>query len=196
MLRSGLRQAAVFGALATAFAGGLWSVSALRRHFGETQPRNYRSDTLLTPRTELLAVFVGSSTCVAAHERVLPLAVRAAVASLRATATDSSWTFATLGLAVDWNVSDGMQFLNSIYPFDEVSSGHNWFNVTALSYAFPNDSQPAALPELIVVRRVFSVGSEGPRIVSQTEVSRHVGLSAISDISVSRTASVSASGRL
>lgn len=105
-------------------------------------------------RPETILVFVGSSSCVNSTDPRLSEAVRRLRTRLREQAEEQGRTFSSIGVSLDWRVSVGTKYLESLGPFDEVLIGRSWLNSGALKYIWGDQlGGPAAVPQLLVVER-------------------------------------------
>jgi hypothetical protein len=115
---------------------------------------------------EVVSVFIASETCFASNKPgFAPLIVRMND-SLRARARREHKQFATIGVSVGWSTEKGLEYLKKFGPFDELSVGHNWLNLTSLSF-MRDPSILAVIPYLVVLERPvkatkeeFSVGPD------------------------------------
>ena len=69
--------------------------------------------------------------------------------------------FAFVGVANDWDIEDGLAFLDGNGPFDEIVVGRNWFNEASVEHLFENDAAIPALPTLVVYQRDVTEGEDG-----------------------------------
>lgn len=112
--------------------------------------------------TELVVVYFGGSTCGWCYTDEAKTAVRAAVLALRDRAHAEGKAFAYVGVANDWDLEAGLDFLRDSGPFDEVVVGRNWFNQASAAHLFMNPGASAALPTVVVYEQDITTGERGP----------------------------------
>jgi hypothetical protein len=101
---------------------------------------------------------------------------------LRTAASLRSEDFYTVGVAVDWSVSDGLHFLSESGPYDEISVGDNWMNLDAISYIVRNLPGAADIPQVILLERSLDLEGPTPTISDDRLVTRKVGVTAIEQL--------------
>jgi hypothetical protein len=131
---------------------------------------------------QLVMIFVGASTCGASNYPHLPSALRKMKQQLRTAASLRSEDFYTVGVAVDWSVSDGLHFLSESGPYDEISVGDNWMNLDAISYIVRNLPGAADIPQVILLERSLDLEGPTPTISDDRLVTRKVGVTAIEQL--------------
>ena len=100
--------------------------------------------------SEVVVVYFGGSTCAPCSFPGFRAALRKAVLRLQERTEAAGKSFAFVGVANDWDVEAGLEFLESNGPFDEIVVGRNWFNTLSAEHLFMNEQAQAALPTLIV----------------------------------------------
>lgn len=123
----------------------------------------------VTSGTELLMVYIGAAECAWSNRDSVPVAVSAVKEQLVATAEEEGHTFATLGVALDWSVEEGLDHLDRTARFDEVAAGRNWLNTGAVRYIWKDVPGQAATPQILVLKREVS-GPTGDSPRSRYEV--------------------------
>jgi len=104
---------------------------------------------------QILLVYVGSSTCGWSNLPWLPAVYDSIRHSLRARSDSLGVTFATLGIAIDWSIDDGLSHLRRFNHFDEITVGHSWLNLAALRYLWDEHPGEASTPQVLVVERML-----------------------------------------
>lgn len=102
---------------------------------------------------ELALVYIGSSACYWSNVDGLPSLIREVGAQLREQAQANGHHFASIGIARDRNVENGLRHLRKMGPFDEVMTGRGWMNIGVLKYVYEDLRGPAITPQVLVVRR-------------------------------------------
>ncbi len=139
-------------------------------------------------RVESVLVFIGSSTCGNSVTPTLGEEVRRIRAELYSDAVRRGITFASIGIATDVVVRDGIDLLTALGHFDEIIVGRSWANLGAIRFAWdPNTGGRQSIPQILVVERVFERSLAGNLIVTQEKVVARVeGVKAIAEFSWER----------
>jgi hypothetical protein len=104
---------------------------------------------------ELALVYIGSSACYWSNVESLPPLIQQVRLQLSKRAQAAGYRFASIGVARDRNVENGLQHLRKMGPFDEVMTGRGWLNVGVLKYVYQDLPGPALTPQLLVFRRLL-----------------------------------------
>jgi hypothetical protein len=124
---------------------------------------------------EIVAVFIGGSFCGGSRMPGLREAVERANRDLRARALVEGTRFASVGVALDWSVSDGAKFLAEFGPFDELVIGRNWLNTAVIKYVWRDIPGQAAVPQMVVVRRHVDSDASGIVVSNERLLTRKLG---------------------
>lgn len=166
----------------------LAAVSALAvagvRRFAEAAVREKTMPTYVSAKTEssgteIVMMVVGSSQCGASTNQLLPGMLERARAALSRSSEKDAKLFATVGVAIDWSIADGLAFLHATGPYSEVVVGRNWLNSAAVSYLWRDHSGRAALPQIILIEREVAIDDANIRISPDRVLTRIVGLDSI-----------------
>lgn len=125
----------------------------------------FRSSAPLDGGEEVALVYLGAASCAWSNVDGLPDAVRGIRDEWYAIARKAGSGFATVGVARDVVVDEGMKHLAKYGPFDEVVAGRGWLNVGFFKYVFGDMPGPAATPQVLIVERTVN------RIAGQTWIS-------------------------
>jgi len=106
---------------------------------------------------ELSLVFIGKLGCSWSNHESLPRLIGDAKLQLAERALADGRTFRTTGVALDWEVASGLDFLAKFGTFDEVAAGNNWANAMAMTYLWGELGGRPATPQIVVVRRNWTV---------------------------------------
>lgn len=142
---------------------------------GEYQPSAALFDT-----TEILMVYIGSSTCGPSNTPGLDETIERLKLATQSRARGRGLTFATMGIARDRNVGAGLEHLAKFGAFDELSAGRGWYNMGLVKYLYEEVPGTAATPQVLVVQRRVLGGltrGYGPERV----LARKVGVKEILD---------------
>lgn len=137
----------------------------------------------LNSRTELLMVYIGKKNC-AASSQLASNTVDSMRSYFRGRADRADRAFVTMGVALDWQVSDGLDHLERLGPFDQVSAGGNWANSSTIKYLWGELGGEAATPQFLIVKRRRIAPVDNPRsssyaLANERIVRRIVGLDGI-----------------
>jgi hypothetical protein len=146
-----------------------WGGSQLASLDNPRMPSNIRSGQ------ETVLVFIASSTCGASQDKALPGEVRQLRETLRSEAENKGQQFSFVGVALDWSVAKGLEFLSPFGPFDEVTSGRNWMNSGAVSYIVRDIPGTPAIPQVVVLHRTVRFGPSGLTVGNDSLVARLIG---------------------
>jgi hypothetical protein len=135
----------------------------------------WAQDSTYTPRyeiprgRELVAVYVSDRGCVWCRSAEFRAALERMKVLLDGQAREAGMTFSITGVALDWEVDEGYNFLREAGEFDEVVIGRNWFNIAAIDYLWEDEGTRPAIPQVIVFEREVRIepmnASFGPRHV-------------------------------
>lgn len=125
---------------------------------------------------EIVFVYMGASFCGASRREGFGDVIEKSKLLVSQQARNQGRTFRAVGVALDWEVEEGLRFLKKFGAFDEVSLGGNWGNDSAIKYIWRDHPGRAAVPQVIVLEREIE---EAPRT---TEITREVVLRRINGI--------------
>lgn len=167
--------------------GGVWRISEWRRERqrGEADRLLAERIALQEPGEEIVVIYVGSSRCSWCARPELPRYVAQAVEAIRAERRASA-RVTLIGVAVETDPSAGLDHLRRVAPFDQVTAGGGWLNDGAYRYIWAGVGQPAATPQIIVLRRTIERdaqedGSALYRVRDERILARKVGLRSIAE---------------
>ena len=96
--------------------------------------RPYIPSYVDTTGTELVTVYLGSSTCGYSNDERLPDILEKVKLALRQRAAQQGRMFSAVGVAVDRRVATGRQRLEKFGFFNEVMTGQSWLGAGARMY--------------------------------------------------------------
>ncbi|MFQ5889520.1 MAG: hypothetical protein ACE5JR_05655 [Gemmatimonadota bacterium] len=144
----------------------LWTACTLPDRSGDTE---YEPAGEKPQGTELVAVYIGSSTCAPCQTPELKAAIRQMKDELSRRAEGEGRRFYAIGVALDWSIEDGMELLRSTATFDEILVGRNWLNTGAIEHIWSDPGTRQLIPQVIVFEREVRWGSQeielGPKRV-------------------------------
>ena len=134
----------------------------------EYRPAYEEHNGALGRGSEIVLVYFGMTDCVPCHDPEFKTALEQAKVALAERAAERGQSFAAVGVALDWDVAEGFDFLREAGAFDEVAIGRNWENAAALTHLWRPEGledRPIAIPSVMVFER--EVSSDGPISASE-----------------------------
>lgn len=188
-----LIRASVLVLLAGAFVGGFLGVQnlSLRTDSGRAVANSRLTYAIAAAEpndtlSELLIVYIGSTTCSWSNAPELATSFRVIVDSLRQRAAAEGLFASVIGVDLDARVGREMQHLAHLGPFDQLSLGGGFANELGLQATWGDFAGPSGTPtpQVIVLRRgLRKVSRRGEPLVLRVDrpdvIARHVGLSEI-----------------
>lgn len=142
-------------------------------------------------KAELVLVFISTSECLGnSPEFVLDSAVRALKIQLSERATSWGMNFSAVGVAAEWDVRKGLDYLlkgissrgqKDFGPWDEVSAGRNWLGVAVSQFVWQDSLSRPTVPQLIILARNVEMGESRVRFSEDLVIRRLPGAKAIQD---------------
>lgn len=144
------------------------------------ETESYIPEASMQPGTELVFIYIGSSSCHWSNVPELPSMVRKMKRAVRDQSRESGRNFSAMGVARDVVAQRGLKHLDRFGPFDEVTAGRGWLNLGVLEYIYGDLPGPAATPQIVVLER--EIGRAGLRSISRQRIlERRVGLDEIEE---------------
>lgn len=69
------------------------------------------------------------------------------------------FSFASLGVAMDWSVPQGVEFLRGTSSFDEIVVGRNWANSAVIDLIWSKPEARTGVPQVVVYERSVKIDS-------------------------------------
>jgi thiol-disulfide isomerase/thioredoxin len=146
-------------------------ILALSLALGVTSLRAQTADRDLPNGKELVAVYIGASTCGPCMTADVKAAVAKANVLLSAWAKAHGYAFSAMGVSTDWSTADGLEFLKGNGPFDQLVVGGNWANLGAERFIWSDAGAQPAMPQIVLVERTVTLGDRisisAPRVVKR-----------------------------
>ncbi len=119
---------------------------------------------------ELVMIYLGAASCAWSNAEGMPGLVERVKVELHAKAAARGWAFEAVGIALDWDVEQGLKHLRKFGEFDEVSAGRNWDNSLALRYFGAHVTEPPSTPQVIAIHRIVTPANfrDGPFVLETT----------------------------
>jgi len=131
---------------------------------------------------ELAFIFIGGSGCMASNMEELPRMIRELKLSARNHAINYDRSFVAVGVARDWDVREGINYLDRFGTFDEAMAGRGWLNTGILKYIYGDIPGRGAIPQILVVDRYVSGRDSSIRSISdEVLLARKIGVDEIRD---------------
>lgn len=150
------------------------ALSLVLKQLRHAENENVKVDTRLESEAELVMILLVSSKCGACRIGGLAEALDEMRVRLGQLARSRERRLVTHGVALDWSVEEGLEFLAGFGAWDEVSVGRNWLNSAALKYIWKDGPQFATVPQVVVVERVVQVSDGNEILVRSEEVVQRV----------------------
>ena len=158
-------------ALQAGAAARLSTTAAPARPDSTVVRRGYVPEYKLRNGTEVVLVLVGASFCGAQHNPEFAQAVEDAKQRVRQQAAARGAQFRAVGVSLDWDTGEAMEFLAGFGAFDEISVGSNWLNEGAQRYIWRDLPSEPVVPQIVVIeRRVETepgVRTDGERVLQR-----------------------------
>jgi hypothetical protein len=129
----------------------------------------------LEKTTELVVVFLVSSTCGASKIEGLPEALKRIREVLAVRSTHERKRFSMIGASLDEDPSAGLSFLRKYGPFDQVVAGGSWHGLGSVIWISRDMPGPFALPQLLVFEREVLTSNGEIRVGPDRLLARRVG---------------------
>lgn len=126
---------------------------------------------------EVAFIFIGSSKCQYANDERVNRIVRRAKLHLSRLINEKGLGFSATGIAKDWIVRDGIEYLGKFGSFDEILAGRSWLNEGVLKYVYEEIPGYAATPQIIVTKRkVLGVDHDYYGTIGERILTRKIGI--------------------
>lgn len=160
-----------------------WLAGLMLHHVrsGESTQTKYLPQTRLSSAHEVVMVLITASTCAASQDPGLAADIEKAKLTLRQHTSAKRVQFRAQGVALDWDVAAGYDFLRRFGQFDQVSVGANWLNDGGIKYIWRDFPGDPVMPQIVLVSRDVTADANGVSVGAETVVERLVGIDAIRD---------------
>jgi hypothetical protein len=117
------------------------------------------ADRELPSGRELIAVYVGASTCGPCLLPEMKAAVVRMKTLLDSTAKRNGYAFSAVGVSSDWSTEKGIAFLTDNGPFDQLVIGGNWTNLGVEHFIWNDSTAIPEMPQIVVLERTVTLGA-------------------------------------
>lgn len=119
-------------------------------------PKPYQPRHELIDGNELVFVYIGGTNCGFCNDPTIKAAVIKARSMLAERADAAHRPFSATGVALDYDLKEGLAYLKPLGPFDQVMLGRDWFNSAVLDLmASGGDDAIIGVPQIIVYERTI-----------------------------------------
>lgn len=136
----------------------LTSVLLFSARAAQAQETDYVPAHTLVDGRQIVAVYLGASTCVPCLRPEVKAAVRSMKSLVAAQARLRGASFAAIGVANDWSPATGMTFLEPLGAFDQLVIGGNWMNVAIERFLLRDRESELSMPQVLIVERTVRLG--------------------------------------
>jgi len=143
------------------------------------QNHPYTARTTLPEGRQMVAVYIGATSCVPCHRPELKAAIIRMKSLLLDQATEAGRSFAVIGVALDWAVAEGIAFLAPLGELDEAIVGSNWVNTGAIHFVWQDTTSSAGIPQVVILERSVQAGGSGIEVGPERILRRLVGAETI-----------------
>ena len=137
------------------------------------QAQTYTPSYDFPHRTQVVAVYLGASFCVACVQPEFKQAMTQMAPELKQVADRSGRDFATIGVSLDWDVDSGIAFLKPVTQYDEIVVGSNWINSAVARLIWADSSTTPSLPQVVLIERQVDAGARVS--IKERVIGRYVG---------------------
>jgi hypothetical protein len=125
---------------------------------------HYVPSTKAPEGTEVVAIFISSSWCVANRDSTFKPTVRRMMTRLAEDSRAAGRPLDIIGVSLDWSVADGVRYLQEFGDFDEITVGRNWFNLAAMQYIWRDPDGLPVVPQVVLLERTVGQSADGKRV--------------------------------
>lgn len=140
---------------------------------------------------EFLLIYIGSSSCPFCNDSRLSPIIDSIVDKIKSYSDSLNYSFKFIGISNDFNIKSGVEHLESLYDFDEISTGSGYNNSGIIRYLWDYDVpiKKVGIPQLVLVQRKYqrSDSTNLPfRLLEKERIlNRSVGINSIISLSKS-----------
>ncbi|HYT82732.1 MAG TPA: hypothetical protein VEK86_04730 [Gemmatimonadales bacterium] len=126
-------------------------------------------------------IFIGATFCNADKAPGFKQTITKMREFVSSQASARHYHLATIGVALDWTVRDGLDFVRAFGDFDEVMVGRNWLNEGAIKYIWRDVVGDPKVPQIVIVLREVKVGDRAINVGMETLLLRKMGVDEITE---------------
>jgi len=144
-------------------------------------------DSVYTPHyrlpngREIVVQFIGMTGCGHSRDSEVVAAVRRMKPVLARQADSLGVSLSVVGVALDWSVEDGVAYLRTLGPFDEIAVGNNWVNSAAVASIWRAPSVHPDVPQIVIYQRTVTRQQRTIAFGPDQELARFIGTKSIID---------------
>jgi hypothetical protein len=155
------------------------SALALTSTAAAAQETAYKPSYEVPEGDEVVAVYLGASSCHGCNDPDLLSALKAMKSLLASKAEESGLRFSVIGVGMDWSVAESISYLESVGPFDEIIAGRIWASVGAVKFLWTGSEDCRAIPQVLLIERTTDFAEGEYAVTSERELARYMGKPAI-----------------
>jgi hypothetical protein len=125
---------------------------------------------------QLLAVYIGSSTCHGSKLAGFPETEKRTMAALSNYAHANGMSFLRVGASIDNSPTVGRKYLAGLGDFEIVSVGGGWLNPEAVKYLWRDFPAKGTIPQIVVIKRNVYAAKRGATMGPDSLLGRLVGM--------------------
>jgi hypothetical protein len=123
-----------------------------------SQERDYTPSYEMPKGREIVAIYVGSSTCGPCLTPEVKAAVRKMKVLVADQAKQQGASFSAVAAANDWEIAKATTFVEPLGQFDQLVLGGNWTNLAIERYVWRDPQGVPSMPQILVIERTVTVG--------------------------------------
>ena len=124
-----------------------------------SQERDYVPKYVMPKGREIVAIYIGSTTCGPCMFPEVKAAVRKMKILVADQAKQQGAAFAAVVAANDWEVAKATAFVEPLGEFDQVVLGGNWTNLAIERYVWLDPEGVPAMPQILILERTITTGT-------------------------------------
>lgn len=167
------------GLLLAGLAAASFSVTSANIGSDLVYPRPRTDSLAFGPSVERLIVFIGSSACLSSTRDSLRSDLRVLGTKVLVKQPRAAPRMILIGVSVDYDVKAGTQYLNSLYPFQEIVAGRGFLNSASSLFILGQVSPALSVPQIVVLDRMIQVDSSSISVQQAKLVRRVIGADSI-----------------
>tara|TARA_R110002124_G_scaffold221839_1_gene387285 strand:- start:9601 stop:10161 length:561 start_codon:yes stop_codon:yes gene_type:complete len=141
------------------------------------------SSSYIENEIEISLIYIGCSFCPAANDDEIPIILSNLKSKIENITAANDFSFSFIGISNEHDLETGINYLDGIAQFDEISIGNQMRNIAIQKYVWDNYTSEltSSYPQIIVVKRKYETENHNneifitPDIKSEEIVIRSVG---------------------
>lgn len=117
--------------------------------------KSYKPAYNKVKNTEINFIYVGSSKCIFSNNREVASIVDLSISKIKSLSDSLEMGFSAIGIAAEWDVKAGINHLQDVANFNEISVGNNWGNNLIEKYIGDLNNE-ASTPQILITVKKYS----------------------------------------